>query len=75
MIISDYKRILEAPNNEGVTRFNMFTDEELNAMESAFSNEKLIDLVDEIRRERIYRESSEMDKDKLMEKIKKIAVR
>ena len=40
-----------------MTRFNMFTDEELDAMESAFCNEGLIYLVDEIRRERRYRES------------------
>lgn len=35
-----------------MTRFNRFTDEELDAMESAFCNEGLIYLVDEIRRER-----------------------
>jgi hypothetical protein len=34
----------------------MFTDEELDAMESAFCNERLIYLVDEIRRERRLRE-------------------
>lgn len=38
------------------TRFNMFTDEELDAMEEAFCNEGLIYLVDELRRERRYRE-------------------
>ena len=40
-----------------MTRFNMFTDEELDVMESAFCNEGLTYLVDEIRRERRYRES------------------
>lgn len=40
-----------------MTRFSMFTDEELDAMESAFCNEGLIYLVDEVRRERIYREN------------------
>lgn len=40
-----------------MTRFSNFTDEELDAMESAFCNEGLTYLVDEIRRERIYRES------------------
>lgn len=35
----------------------MFTDEELDTMESAFCNEGLSDLVDEIHRERRYRES------------------
>lgn len=39
-----------------MTRFNMFTDEELDSMEEAFCNEKLTYLVDEIRRERRYRE-------------------
>lgn len=39
-----------------MTRFNMFTDEELDAMEEAFCNEGLIYLVDELRRERRYRE-------------------
>ena len=40
-----------------MTRFNMFTDEELDTMEIAFCNEGLTYLVDEIRRERRYRES------------------
>ena len=40
-----------------MTRFSNFTDEELDAMESAFCNEGLIYLVDEIRKERQYRES------------------
>lgn len=40
-----------------VTRFIGFTDEELDAMESAFCNEGLTHLVDEIRKERDYRES------------------
>ena len=40
-----------------MTRFNMFTDEELEAMEIAFCNEGLTYLVDEIRREYRYRES------------------
>ncbi len=39
-----------------MTRFNMFTDEELDYMESAFCYEGLIYLVDEVRRERRYRE-------------------
>lgn len=34
-----------------MTRFSMFTDEELDAMEEAFCNERLKHLVDEIRRE------------------------
>lgn len=40
-----------------MTRFNMFTNEELDAMESAFCNEGLTFLVEEIRRERRYREA------------------
>ncbi len=40
-----------------MTRFSMFTDEELDSMESAFCNEGLTCLVDEIRRERMHRES------------------
>ena len=40
-----------------MTRFSNFTDEELDAMESAFCNEGLGYLVEEIRRERRYRES------------------
>lgn len=39
-----------------MTRFSMFTDNELDAMESAFCNEGLGLLVEEIRRERRYRE-------------------
>lgn len=39
-----------------MTRFNNFTDEELDAMESAFYNERLMLLVDEIRMERMHRE-------------------
>ena len=39
-----------------MTRFNMFTNEELDAMESAFCNEGLKYLVEEIRIERRYRE-------------------
>ena len=39
-----------------MTRFSSFTDEELDAMESTFCNEGLGFLVDEIRRERRYRE-------------------
>jgi hypothetical protein len=39
-----------------MTRFSIFTDEELDAMESAFCNEGLGFLVDEIRLERRYRE-------------------
>ena len=40
-----------------MTRFSMFTDEELDAMEEAFCNERLKHLVDEVRRERRYREN------------------
>lgn len=40
-----------------MTRFWVFSDEELDAMESAFCNEGLGFLVDEIRRERRYREN------------------
>ena len=40
-----------------MTRFSNFTDEELDAMESAFCNEGLVYLVDEIRRERRFREN------------------
>jgi hypothetical protein len=40
-----------------MTRFSMFTDDELDAMESAFCNEGLVPLVMEIRTERRYRES------------------
>lgn len=40
-----------------MTRFNMFTDEELDVMESAFCSEGLTYLVDEIRRERRCREN------------------
>lgn len=39
-----------------MTRFNMFTDEELDAMEYAFCNEGLSFLVEEVRIERRYRE-------------------
>ena len=42
-----------------MTRFSDFTDKELDAMESAFCNEGLGYLVDEIRRERRYREDIE----------------
>lgn len=40
-----------------MTAFSMFTDDELDAMESAFFNEGLKSLVYEIRKERRYRES------------------
>lgn len=40
-----------------MTAFSMFTDEELNVMEEAFCNEGLTYFVDEIRKERRYRES------------------
>ena len=40
-----------------MTRFNMFTDDELDMMEEAFCNEGLKYLVDEVRRERRYREN------------------
>lgn len=43
-----------------MTRFNMFTDEELDDMEIAFCNEGLKWLVDEVRRERRYREGRGM---------------
>ena len=39
-----------------MTRFSMFTDDELDAMEEAFCNEGLKYLVFEIRKERRYRE-------------------
>ena len=39
-----------------MTRFDMFTNEELDAMELAFCKERLIYLIDEIHRERGYRE-------------------
>ena len=45
-----------------MTRFNKFTDEELDAMESAFCNEGLGYLVDEIRMERRLRENRKRDK-------------
>ena len=40
-----------------MTRFSNFTDEELDAMESAFCNEGLKNLVEEIRLERRIREN------------------
>jgi hypothetical protein len=40
-----------------MTRFSIFTDKELDAMESAFCNEGLGFLVEEVRRERRYREA------------------
>lgn len=40
-----------------MTRFGSFTDEELDYMESAFCNKSLKYLVEEVRRERRYRES------------------
>lgn len=40
-----------------MTRFNMFTDKELDAMETAFCEEGLYWLIDEIRMERRYREN------------------
>lgn len=45
-----------------MTRFNMFTDEELDAMEGAFCNEGLGLLIDEIRMERRLRENRKRDK-------------
>ncbi len=42
-----------------MTRFNKFTNEELDMMEEAFCNEGLRHLVLEIRRERRYRESED----------------
>lgn len=42
-----------------MTRFNKFTDEELDMMEEAFCNEGLKHLVSEIRMERRYRESED----------------
>jgi len=47
-----------------MTRFNTFTDEELDAMELAFCNERLVYLVDEIRIERRHRESKQGGGDK-----------
>ena len=44
-------------SNKRMTAFSMFTDDGLDAMESAFCNEGLTYLVDEIRKERRYRES------------------
>ena len=52
------------------TRFSMFTDEELDSMEEAFCNEGLKHLVDELRRERRYRENRKevsRDEDKLID--------
>lgn len=40
-----------------MTRFSNFTDEELDVMESAFCNEGLGYLVEEVRRERRFREN------------------
>mgnify|MGYP006908932629 CR=1 FL=1 len=40
-----------------MTRFSNFTDEELDNMESAFYKKGLIYLIDEIHKERLYRES------------------
>ena len=45
-----------------MTRFRNFTDKELDAMESAFCNEGLKALVEEIRMERRFRERSKNDK-------------
>lgn len=42
-----------------MTRFSDFTDKELHVMESVFGNEELRHLVEEIRREIIYRESKD----------------
>lgn len=44
-----------------MTRFNMFTDEELDVMEEAFCNEGLKSLVFEVRRERKYRENGDKE--------------
>jgi hypothetical protein len=41
-----------------MTRFSNFTDEELNVMESAFCNEGLIRLVEEVRLERQIRQQN-----------------
>ena len=50
-----------------MTRFNMFTDEELDALESTFLHSKeLIYLVNEIRRERRYRDGRFIDANILM---------
>lgn len=43
-----------------MTRFSNFTDEELDAMESAFCNEGLVYMVEEIRIERRYRERQKL---------------
>lgn len=45
-----------------MTRFNNFTNEELDAMEEAFCNEGLSHLVNEIRRERESIKTSKNDK-------------
>lgn len=46
-----------------MTRFNKFTDEELDMMEEAFCNEGLKHLVSEIRREREMRREGERSKE------------
>lgn len=53
-------KMVESQESEewrGMTRFSMFTDKELDAMESALCNEGLKYLVEELRIERRYRES------------------
>lgn len=45
-----------------MTRFSNFTDKELDAMEIAFCNEYLKWLIDEVRRERTYRQEKSEDK-------------
>ena len=49
--------ILSEKEDIKMTRFSQFTNEELDAMESAFCNDGLKFLVDEIRLERRIRES------------------
>ena len=45
-----------------MTRFNMFTDEELDAIEEAFCNESLKYLVGEVRKEKEDRKAESEDK-------------
>lgn len=47
------------------TRFSMFTDDELDAMEGAFCNEGLKSLVFEIRTERRYRENKKAESEEV----------
>lgn len=53
-----YEDLVRFQKEKETTRFSTFTDEELDAMESAFCNERLSFLVEEVRRERRCREES-----------------